>query len=150
MNDYIANDEDLPEIFFRKPNAASGDSNWRAVSQTARSTAVQLHYPEIRVSKSQQRRRAAALRYEHEVSLQDRKVYVKLSKKLQMWSWLTNLFEAETITHIGEEQGPRVLSFLTQMYAKFYRYTPYKCKWVTAKQYEWLKHIACQYLKVPK
>ena len=96
--------------------------------------------------KRQQQRREAVNRSEREVSLEDKKVYVKIAKKLQMWSWLRGMFEPDTIVKVRRQ---RELIFLTQLYAKFYRYTPYKVKWITRKQYDWLKWIACQYLKVP-
>ena len=143
MIDYIATDNDLPEIFWQKPEAQK--DKVRTMTQAERAAAVSLHYPAIKVSRRQQQRREAALRSEHEVSLQDRKVFIKLSKKLQMWDWLCGLLEPDTIVKIHNQKE---LAFVTQLYAKFFRYQPHKLKWVTRKQYNWLKYIACQYLKV--
>ena len=144
MTDYTATDDDLPAIFWQKPKAGKDEAG--AMTQAERAVAVSLHYPAIKVSRRQQQRCEAALRSEREVSLQDRKVFIKLSKKLQMWDWLCGLLEPETIIRIQNRQE---LTFVTQLYAKFFRYQPNKLKWVTRKQYDWLKYIACQYLKVP-
>ncbi len=147
---YVATDEDLPEIFWQNGKVPMPDGQQTGSPDAAvRSAAVMLHYPEIRIKASQRNRREAALRSEREVSLEDKKVFVKLSKKVQMWDWLRGLFEADTIGQVHAENSDAVMDFLTRMYAKFYRYSPYKCKWVTRKQYDWLQHIACHYLKVP-
>ena len=144
MTDYTATDDDLPAIFWQKRKARKDVVG--TMTQAERAAAVSLHYPAIKVSRRQQQRREAALRSEREVSLQDRKVFIKLSKKLQMWDWLCGLLEPDTIVKIQNRQE---LTFVTQLYAKFFRYQPNKLKWVTRKQYDWLKYIACQYLKVP-
>lgn len=149
INGYVATDDDLPDIFWQESKRLDLPVN-NCMSEKSHAVAVLLHYPEIRISKSQQRRRAAALRSEREFSLTERKVFVKLSKKCQMWDWLKTLFDGNTIGQIRAKQGDKTVSFLTQLYAKFYRYTPYKIKWITEKQYQWTKHIACQYIKVPE
>jgi tRNA splicing ligase len=144
MAEYQATDDDLPDNFWE---GVTKDDPLTQSSENARRAAVLFHYPEIRVPASQQRRREAAIRSEREFSLTERKVYVKISKKLQMWDWLQHLFEPDTIVKI---ENANELRFLTATYARFYRYTPFAVKWVTRKQYEWLRHIACQYLKVPE
>lgn len=151
MSDYIATDDDLPELFFL-PAGDHGKSSVAArdVSSAARAAAVMAHYPEIRVKPGQRRRQEAAIRSEREISVgKDKKVFIKLGKKCQMWDWLRGLFDAETIGQVRAENSDQVMRFLSELYAKFYRYTPEGAKWVTRKQYDWLRHIACQYLKVP-
>ena len=152
MSDYIPTDDDLPELFFLPANSSgSSGVEARSVSGAARSAAVLAHYPEIRVKARQQQRREAANRSEREISIgsKDRKVFIKLGKKCQMWDWLRGLFEKEIIGQVRAENSDAVMDFLSKLYAKFYRYTPYGVKWITRKQYDWLRYIACQYLKVP-
>jgi len=147
MTDYIATDDDLPLIFWHEPESPRTDDSGGAgtLKERNRAAGVILHYPEIKIPRRQQQRREAAIRSERKVSLQDRKVFIKLSKKLQMWDWLCSLLESDTIVKIHNQKE---LAFVTQLYAKFFRYQPHKLKWVTRKQYNWLKYIACQYLKV--
>ncbi len=151
MNDYLANDDDLPELFFLPTASAGKNSGVAARDDAVRSAAVLAHYPEIRVKARQQQRRDAANRSERDIQIgnKDRKVFVKIGKKCQMWDWLRGLFEKDTIGQVRAENSDAVMQFLTQLYAKFYRYSPHGVKWVTRKQYDWLRHIACQYLRVP-
>lgn len=146
---YHATDDDLPDIFWPEGQAPARQSSPLSAEAQA-VTKLQLTYPEIRVSRSQQKRREAAIRSESEVSLVEKRVFVKVSKKMQMWSWLRAIFEPDVIGQVRAENSDRVMDFLTKMYAKFYRYSPHKVKWVTLKQYDWLKHLAAQYVKVPK
>jgi hypothetical protein len=152
MSDYIATDDDLPDLFFLPAgDQGKGSVEARRESGAARAAAVLAHYPEIRIKARRRQRQEAAIKSEREISLggNDKKVFIKLGKKCQMWDWLRGLFEAEIIGQIRAENGDAVLKFLSEMYAKFYRYSPQGVKWVTRKQYDWLQHIACQYLKVP-
>ncbi len=148
MTDYIATDDDLPSIFWREPESPGTDEDHGAkpLKERSRAVAVSVHYPEIKIPRRVQQRRDAALRAEREVSLHERKIFIKLSKKLQMWDWLCSMLEPDVVVKIRNQAE---LGFVTQLYAKFFRYTPYKLKWVTRKQYDWLKYIASQYLKVP-
>lgn len=146
---YIATDDDLPDIFW--PEGEAPKRSGTALSAEAQAqTKLQLFYPEIRIPAAQQRRREAAIRSEREISLEDKTVYVKLAKKVQMWSWLRALFSPDVIPQVRAENSDRVMDFLTRLYAKFYRYSPHNVKWITLKQYEWLKHIAAQYVKTPE
>jgi hypothetical protein len=148
MSQYIATDDDLPDIFWPEGEAPVRQNS--ALSETvAEKVKLQLFYPEIRISASAQRRREAAIRSEREISLEDRKVYIKLGKKVQMWSWLRMLFEPGTIGQVRAENSDRVMEFLSRLYAKFYHYSPQKVKWITRKQYDWLENIASKYMKVP-
>jgi hypothetical protein len=148
-NEYIATDDDLPDNMW--PEGERPACKAQAMSaETAAVTKLNLFYPEIRVPRSTQRRRAAAERSERSICFEERKVFVKLAKKIQMWSWLRALFEPEIIGQVRAENSDKVMDFLTRMYAKFYHYSPHKVKWVTHKQYDWLQHLAAQYIKVPR
>lgn len=152
MSDYVATDDDLSELFFL-PAGDRGRSSaeTRRESSAARAAQVMAHYPEIRIKARQRQRQEAAIRSEREIQIggKDKKVYIKIGKKCQMWDWLRGLFDAEIIGQVRAENSDAVMKFLSELYAKFYRYTPHGIKWVTRKQYDWLRHIACQYLKVP-
>lgn len=149
MSEYIASDDDLPELFFLSKDEKIVTKE-RETTAATRAAAVLAHYPEIRVKPGQRRRQEAALRSEREISVgKEKKEFIKIGKKCQMWDWLCALFERETIGQVRAENSDAVMKFLSELYAKFYRYTPHGVKWVTRKQYDWLKHIACQYLKVP-
>ncbi len=143
--DYHATDDDLPDIFRVPSDGNSGCPNPDNESSIARVAAVQLHYPEIRLKKDQRRADRIMRRHEREgIQLQDRKQYIKLGKKLQMFDWLSVLEISFPIMRDIER------NFCEQLLAKFRQYTPYAVKWVTRKQYDWLLQISAQYLPVPK
>src|SRR6266566_9655294 len=113
MNDYSATDDDLPEVFW--PGGDKPPDSKSLAEASVRAAAIMLHYPEIRIKASQQKRREASLRSEREVSLNDKKVFIKLSKKIQMWDWLRGLFEADIIGQVRAENSDAVMDFLTRM-----------------------------------
>lgn len=137
---YQATDDDLPEYLFNDralPEPPKIDPRKRA------EVAVLAHYPEIRAKRLRKQEQALRKAQSEEVQLQEKKVFVKLSKKLQMWDWLLSLEKTCPIMRQAEAV------YITQMLEKFRRYTPYGVKWITKKQYEWLKFISVSYLRIP-
>jgi len=137
---YQATDDDLPEYLFNDralPEPPKIDPRKRAEA------AVLAHYPEIRAKQLKKEEQALRKAQSEGVQLQEKKVYVKLSKKLQMWDWLLSLERTCPIMRKPEAD------YIVQMLAKFRKYTPYGVKWITKKQYEWLKFISVSYLRIP-
>ncbi len=139
---YIATDDDLPPNMW--PGFVESQNKPSTDEQKRREAAVALHYPEIRVK--QEARRAERIMRANRRSEQqgDRKVYLKLAKKCQMFDWLSGLKVAFPIMRPQERQ------FCESLLKKFMKYSPARAKWITRAQYDWLKWIASQYLMVPK
>jgi len=138
---YDATDEDLPDFLFDKsklPEPAAIDPRKRA------EIAVQAHYPAL--SEKQRKREERALkRAEREgEGLEDAKVFVKRAKKIQMWDWLLGLEQTFPAMNFRERD------FCEVLLKKFRKYTPYGVKWVTEKQFQWLKTIAATYVRLPR
>ena len=139
---YRATDDDLPDVFWSgKPQVSKypPDEELRSV------IAAQLHYPEIKLTRKQQRdldrdRRESS----HNPLGGDRKKFVRLPKKQQMFDCLRDLEATFPAMDTRERQ------FCEQMLAKFRKYTPVLAKWVTEKQYRWCNFIAGKYLKLPR
>ena len=140
---YDATDDDLPPIFFEGWDGKI-DSARKNDADAVRRQGIALHYPEISVrqQRSSARRMARSLRESPE--LHDKRVYVKLAKKLQMYSILKSL--AGTFRGMNDKER----QFCEEMLAKFDKYGAEKIKWITLKQYEWVIYLGATYIHIPR
>jgi SAS complex subunit 4-like protein len=145
IDEYQATDDDLPDIFFTDGRGRHVPESQGIDPRKRAEIAVQLHYPAIS-AKQKRREERAMKRHERETAegIQDRKVYVKLSRKLQMYDWLRGLEVSFPIMQARERD------FCEKLLAQFRKYTPYSVKWITRKQYDWLHQISATYLLVKK
>lgn len=137
---YIATDDDLPSIFW--PDGPQRDAR-RVNDESWRGIALQVHFPYIKTRRQIAREQRALAADAKERQQPDRKIYVKLAKKQQMFQWLMSL--EKTIPGMDRNEA----DFCSKLLVKFRRYSPARVKWITAKQYEWLKFIGTRYIHIP-
>jgi hypothetical protein len=147
---YHATDDDLPDIL-REDTPRSAPVPPREDLQ--RAVAAQVHFPASAPLTRKQQRDLDRDRSESQRDpLGKRKQYVKLGKKVQMYDWLRWL-EEYNMSGSGESQFPTMTNweheFCESLLARFRKYTVYRVKWVTIKQYNALRQIAEKYLKLP-
>ena len=139
---YIATDDDLPEIFWpggKAPEPKPVD----AVLQSE--VAVSIHYSAIEREKAERRERRAVA-FENRSALAEirGKQYIRFEKKEQMRAWLESL----ATQNATERMSPYEQRFFADTFGRFEAYFP-EVKWVTRKQYEFLKSLAAKYLALP-
>ena len=139
---YIATDDDLPEIFWpggKAPEPKPVD----AVLQSE--VAVSIHYSAIESEKAE-RRQQRSIAFENRSALAEirGKQYVRFEKKEQMNSWLESLAAQDAQSRMT----PFEQRFFADMFGRFEAYFP-AVKWITQKQYEFLKSLAAKYLALP-
>jgi len=150
-------DEDLPSIFWKESGEDSyfekrcphgyipGDCE--VCIQQTKSVAIQVHFPAVLQEKSteQVRREEKALaRDRRESATVDKAQYIKIGKKSQMYSWLLTLEWAFPGMDFRERE------FCEKLLAKFRKYTVQYSKFITRKQYDWLKSLSEKYICIPK
>jgi hypothetical protein len=144
---YHATDDDLPEIFWpggKAPEPKPVDVNLRA------EVAAALHYPAILVKKAEreQERRSresvlAVARELRQREQQERRIYVKAAKKIQLWDWLRSL------APFVSRMKPHEAQFCRSLLEKFETYGD-GTKWITLRQFEWCRSLASRYLLLPR
>jgi len=139
---YIASDDDLPEIFWpggKAPESKPVDAVLQA------EVAVGIHYSAIEREKAE-RRKQRAVAFENRSALAEirGKQYIKFEKKEQMNSWLESL----AAQHAAARMSPYEERFFADLFGRFEAYFP-AVKWITQKQYEFLKSLAAKYLALP-
>lgn len=139
---YVATDEDLPEIFW--PGGKVPES--KPVDVVLQSeVAVSIHYSAIEREKAERReQRAAAFENRSALAEVRGKQYIKGSKKEQMHSWLESLAEQNAQSRMT----PFEQRFFSDMHSRFLAWYP-AVKWVTQKQYQFLRSLAAKYLALP-
>jgi len=139
---YVATDDDLPDVFWpggKVPDPKPVDAILQA------QIAVSVHYSAIEREKAE-RREQRAVAFENRDALETirGKRYVKFSKKEQMHAWLESLAGQNAVSRMT----PFERRFFEDMYARFAAYFP-AVKWVTQKQYEFLRSLAAKCLALP-
>lgn len=141
---YHATDDDLPEIFWpggKAPELSPVDTAKRA------QMAVQRHYAPVEQSGSE-RRYARAVESERRTVAReldaDRKHYVRGKKCEQMHEW----FEALAVQKAQLRMTPYEQRFFADLLGRFQAWYP-RVKWITQKQYGFLRQIAARYLALP-
>jgi hypothetical protein len=120
---FQADDSDLPDFIMGTADApATKEVGRPIVPPTARELVRERVAHERQIRKENQ-----------EVIDQGRKVYVKSSKKKQMFEWLLRL-------HDSPQLNPWERGFVLDLLVKFKRYR--RVKWITQKQYTCLARIA--------
>lgn len=139
---YVSTDADLPISFWpdgELPDPKPADAMMRA------QVAVSLHYSAIERERAE-RREQRAVAFENRDALETIRVkrYVKFSKKEQMNAWLGALAEQNAASRMT----PFEQRFFSDMHSRFLKWFP--CvKWITQRQYEFLKFLAAKHLALP-
>lgn len=136
---FHATDDDLPEeLFSDKPLKRQAERPRDA------EIAAQVFFPVIKKPAALTAKQERDLKRDREESehLEEKKIFVKVGKKSQMYTWLyvmskNNLFSA---------MEPREQDFCLKLLTKFQKYSVQGVKWITLKQYQWLKRIAGKYI----
>src|SRR5690349_25166617 len=121
---YESCDDDLPDIFYKEVSPAKvklGDD---------KELLAQLIYPVIHLTRSQR----ASLNQDKRESAEgivDKKSYIKIGKKLQMYDWLCSM-ESNQLFGAMDDFERR---FCEEKLLKFRKYTVQGAKWLTIKQY---------------
>jgi len=139
---YVSTDADLPVSFW--PDGELPDPKPVDAMMRAR-VAVSLHYSATERERAE-RREQRAVAFENRDALEAirGKRYIKFEKKELMNAWIESLAEQNALERMtGYEQR-----FFTDMQSRFAAYFP-SVKWVTRKQFEFLKSIAAKYLALP-
>jgi hypothetical protein len=136
---YKATDDDIPW----DANGVKEEFGKLVVNaELSKEVAVQVHFPVI-PEEQLTRRQRASLKADREGGLfrEDRRVYIKIGKKRQMYWWLCSI-ESSGFAKLttGERQ------FCVVQLEKFKRYTVQGAKWITDKQFQWVKSIAARCL----
>jgi hypothetical protein len=143
---YEATDDDIPESFFLREDGwpSRGASYDKPTSELSRKVAALVHFPTEREKRQTEKREARRERADAKSSKEElTKHYVKRPKILQMASWCLAL---ESMLHV---LNPREQDLLQKFLWKFRRYGPYKAKWVTRAQYDFMHSVAAANLTFP-
>lgn len=136
---YEATDDDLPEeLFSDKPISEK-------LKERDSGIAAQVFYPVIKEIKLT-RRQERSLKEDREGSREDRRIQIRIGKKRQMYEWLKSIESYQLFGAMDDGEK----SFCYKILEKFNKYTVQRTKWITQKQYEWLKFIAAKYLPLPQ
>lgn len=137
----IIDDSDLPAIFWPDGSAPKCETK---NSELSREVAIQVHYPVfVKSQKRETQERRALDRDRKESVLAEQKSFVRLGKKQQMFDWLIALEN----TFPGMDERER--DFCRKLLDRFRKYGIVKTKWITKKQYDWLKFISTRYICLP-
>jgi hypothetical protein len=134
-------DSDLPEILWpggKAPEPRPLDKYREAAAK------VEAHYPAI-LEQKRQRKIDRVIKRDREDSAKERggPCYIKRARKIQMYTWLMHLRNTFPAMDYRER------NFCETLLAKFQKYTPYGVKWITRKQFDWLKNISVRYIHIP-